>query len=171
MSGRFSALLKRFSWIRYCGRARVWDVIHVQSRFVPIKLRFVALTRYRDIGDDRAAKNSAGKINASPSFSGRDVLGMRVVNFGGSTRCVFALCLFFFFFFDAGKIYNRGCNAIMCECDALAFRGSSSTWNTHLKNEVYGAYFFAVYKRGSLMSSVEMYTVFPPVAIFWEFTV
>jgi len=37
--------------------------------------------------------------------------------------------LFIFFFFDAGEIYNRGCKAyaIMCECDALAFRGGSSS--------------------------------------------
>lgn len=55
---------------------------------------------------------------------------MRVVNFGGSTRCVFAPCLFFFstpakFTTEAVKAY-----AIMCECDALAFRGGSSVLET-----------------------------------------
>lgn len=67
-----------------------------------------------------------GKINAPPSFLQRDVSDIRIVNFGGSTRCVFAPCLFSFF--DADEIYNPGCKAyaIMCECDALAFRTISA---------------------------------------------
>jgi len=82
------------------------------------------------------------KINAPPSFLQRD-LGTLVVNFGGSTCCIFAPCLFIFFFLTLAKFTIRACKAyaIMREFNALAFC-IGLRLKLSFENKVYNAYLF-----------------------------
>lgn len=119
-----------------------WNAIHGNPIW-EIAFRNVDNARYSRWS---SWKKFGGKINAPPSFLQRDVSDMRVINFGGSTRCVFAPCLFFSTLLKF-TTRSKAC-AIMCECNAFAFRTGSSVLKALIWEwGLWDALFFSQYER------------------------